>query len=150
MGISAVSDTRQQVDSGMVFQNRAFRALKQQRSSESIPSEIFKLWRWSFLKKFEKICVDCENGIKSWENVSRFWDNRVWTRCRNFSEIMTRIYVIGSVTCYETVLRFQIWLTEILSKSMCLRLLEIEDKSGTMVISAVFNTRQHVPCGRVF
>ena len=40
--------------------------------------------------------VDCKNPIKIQENVFYFWDNVVWTSCGDFSEIKTRIHVIGS------------------------------------------------------
>ena len=36
------------------------------------------------------------------------------------------------------------------SQTMCLRLLEIYDKSSSMVTAAVFNTRQHDASTRVF
>ena len=45
---------------------------------------------------------------------------------------------------YKAVLGFQIWLTEMFSNSMCLRLMEIYERSAAMMTSAVFNTRQHV------
>ena len=52
--------------------------------------------------------------------------------------------------CYQTVLGLQILLTGSFSNSMCQGLMEIYDKSASMVILAVFNTRQHVDSRRVF
>ena len=46
--------------------------------------------------------------------------------------------------CYQAVVRIQIWVTEMFLKSMCIRLMEIYDKSASMVTSAVFNKRKHV------
>ena len=63
---------------------------------ESITSEIFQLWSWFFFSKCTKFCADCENAKKVPDNVFRFWDDGIQTRCGNFSQIITRIHVIGS------------------------------------------------------
>ena len=52
--------------------------------------------------------------------------------------------------CYETVPKLQIWLTKMFPKSMYVRLMEIYDKSATMVTSSVFNTRQQVASTSLF
>ena len=52
------------------------------------------------------------------------------------------------LTCYETVLRFQIWLKEMFSSEICPGLIEILDKSALILV--VFNTRQHVDSLIVF
>ena len=54
---------------------------------ESITSEVFNLWGWSFFSKFAKLYVDWKNGIKYSENVYSFWDNGVLTCCGNFSQL---------------------------------------------------------------
>ena len=53
----------------------------------SIPSEIWTLWSWSFFSKCTKFCVDSNNAINISENVFGFWDNSVWTWCGNFSQL---------------------------------------------------------------
>ena len=53
-------------------------------------------------------------------------------------------------TCQQTVLRFQIWLKQIFSKSICLFLMGNYNKSPDVQISTVFGTREHVYSGRVF
>ena len=45
---------------------------------------------------------------------------------------------------YEIVLRFEIWIRQMILKSICLRWIEIYDKSAVMVTSAVLNACQHV------
>ena len=45
-------------------------------------------------------------------------------------------------TCYQTVLRFQISLSESFSNSMCVGSMERSDKTARIVVSAVFNTRE--------
>ena len=39
-----------------------------------------------FFWKCTKFYVDCKNAIKMQVNVSRFWDNGVWTCVENFSD----------------------------------------------------------------
>ena len=51
---------------------------------------------------------------------------------------------------YQAVLRFHIWLTEMSSNLMFLRLMEIYDKSAAMMTSAMFDTRHQFPSTRVF
>ena len=51
---------------------------------------------------------------------------------------------------FQTVLGFRIWLREMLSNSICPRLLENSDKSAALHVSAVFGNREHVDSGRVF
>ena len=46
-------------------------------------------------------------------------------------------------TCYETVLRFYIFLKETFSNSIFLSLMEYYDESAAVLISAVFLTREH-------
>ena len=53
-------------------------------------------------------------------------------------------------TCYETFLRFQIWLTEMFYSLRFLWLMENLDKSGAMEIWRVFWTREHIDSWRVF
>ena len=52
--------------------------------------------------------------------------------------------------CCQTVLTFQISLTEISPNSMCPGSMESSDKSAARVVSALFNTREHVDHRRVF
>ena len=52
--------------------------------------------------------------------------------------------------CYQAVEKLQIWQTEMFPNWMCLRLMEIYDKSGSMVTSAMFNTRENVATASVF
>ena len=47
-------------------------------------------------------------------------------------------------TCYQTVLRFHIWLKEMFSNSVCLGLIQNEDENVAVSISAVFVPREHV------
>ena len=53
-------------------------------------------------------------------------------------------------TCYQTVLTFRISLTEISPNPMWVGSMEISDESASMVVSAVFNTREHVDPRKVF
>ena len=53
-------------------------------------------------------------------------------------------------TCYQTVLRFHIWLKQMFSNSVCLGLMENSDESAAVMISAVFVTREHVDSPKVF
>ena len=53
-------------------------------------------------------------------------------------------------TCYQTVLRFDIWLKEMFSNSASLRLTENSDESADVFISAVFVTGEHVDSPQVF
>ena len=53
-------------------------------------------------------------------------------------------------TCYRTVLRFQISLTEIFSNSMCVGSMVRSDKNAPRGVLKVFNTGEHVDSGRVF
>ena len=55
--------------------------------SESLSSEIFKLWNWSVFSKCTKFYIDSKNGIKISENLYGVWDNGVWTCLWNFSEL---------------------------------------------------------------
>ena len=52
--------------------------------------------------------------------------------------------------CYQTVLRFHIWLKETFSNSVCLALIENEDESAAVLVLAVFITREHVDSPKVF
>ena len=47
-------------------------------------------------------------------------------------------------TCYQTVLRFQIWLREMFLRSIYPTLMENWDKSFVVQVQAVFGTRGHV------
>ena len=51
--------------------------------------------------KCAKLFADCENVIKNWQKIFRFWHNGVWTLCENFSQIMPRIHMIGSQCVHE-------------------------------------------------
>ena len=53
-------------------------------------------------------------------------------------------------TCYETVLRFHIWLKELSSDSICLVPIENPDESATVLIWVVFVTRKQVDSPKVF
>ena len=53
-------------------------------------------------------------------------------------------------TCYQTVLRFYIWLKEMFSNSICLGLTEDHGESVAVLISAVFVTREHLDWPKVF
>ena len=53
-------------------------------------------------------------------------------------------------TFYQAVLGFQIWLREMFSDSICLRLMENWDKSALVQVEEVFGATEHVYCGRVF
>ena len=72
-------------------------------------------------------------------------------------EIVSRISLIydentsdGQAKCYQTVLTFPIWVTEIFSNSIFPRLMENWDKSAAVQVSAVLATREHVDSWRVF
>ena len=52
--------------------------------------------------------------------------------------------------CYQTILRFHIWLKEMFPNSICFGLIENWDKSAAALISAVFVTREHVNSPKVF
>ena len=43
-------------------------------------------------------------------------------------------------TCYETVLKFHIWLKEMFCNSICLALMENQDESAAVLTSGVFGT----------
>ena len=53
-------------------------------------------------------------------------------------------------TCYQTIVRFQIWLRKMFSNSICHRLMEKLDVSATAEISSLFGTREHVDSRSVF
>ena len=53
-------------------------------------------------------------------------------------------------TCFQTVLMFQIWLTEMFSNLICPSLMESYGESAAVVVSAVFATREHVDSAKVF
>ena len=53
-------------------------------------------------------------------------------------------------TCYETVLRFLIWLMQMFSYSIYPRFMENWDESVLVQIPGVFETREHVYWQRLF
>ena len=53
-------------------------------------------------------------------------------------------------TCYQTVLRFHIWLKEIFSNSICRGLMENSDESATVLISAMFVSRGYIDSPKMF
>ena len=85
--ISTLFWTREYLDSRRVFENRRFRAFKSTHFSDSITSQIFKLWTWSVFWKRAKLCVDFKKILKIEENVCRFWDNGVWTFWGKFCQL---------------------------------------------------------------
>ena len=84
--MSTLFGTREQVDSGRMFENKSFRAFKSRHFSDSITSQKFKLGTWSFFWKSEKVRVESTNWIKIREKVSDFWGNGLWTCCAKFSQ----------------------------------------------------------------
>ena len=84
---SAVFWTHEHVKSQRVFWNRSFKAFKYLHFSESITSDILKLWRWSFFSKRPKFYVDFENAIKLRGNVDRFEHSCVWTCSDSFCQL---------------------------------------------------------------
>ena len=52
------------------------------------------------------------------------WDNNIWTSCWNLSQLMTRVHMIASQRVTKKTLKFQIWLKEIFSNSICPELME--------------------------
>ena len=72
-----------------------------------------------------------------WSTLPKFFSSNDENTCDQHS------------TCYETVLRFQISLTERFSNSICLASMENCNKRAAMVVSAVFNTREHLDSRRV-
>ena len=46
--------------------------------SESVISEIQKLWGSSFFSKYSKFNVDFKNAAKDWEKKIFFWENSTW------------------------------------------------------------------------
>ena len=53
-------------------------------------------------------------------------------------------------TCYQTVLKFNTSQKEIFSNWICLDLMEIDDVSTVVLISAVIVTREHVDSPKLF
>ena len=53
-------------------------------------------------------------------------------------------------TCYETLVRFHIWLRDMFSNVICLGLMESHHKSAVLQVSAVFGTSEHVHSRRMF
>ena len=92
------------------------------------------------LRKWNKKLKKCFPFLRQWPlNTSRKFlllhNANTWDRQSN---------------CYQTVLTLQTWLTEMFSNSTCLRLMEIYDKSASIVTSLVFNIRQQFDSTRVF
>ena len=83
------------------------RAFKETYFSESITSEMFEVWSWSFFKKCTKFYVDCKNSLKISKNIWGFWHNGVWTWFGisfNYDENISE----RQSTCYQIVLKFNI------------------------------------------
>ena len=87
-------------------------------------------------KKFEKLFFVVE--IMAVERVGNFSSSNDENTCDLHS------------TCYQTFLKFQISLTQIFSNSMCVESVESSNKRAAMVVSVVFNTREHIDSRRLF
>ena len=109
-------------------------------TSESINSEIFKLWMWSFFPKCPKFYLDFKNAIKIVENFNSFEDNCIRTCLWEFLSTLTRIHVTGRQRV-KKVPRFKVWLREMLLTWFCLRLIENYDKTAAVQVSEVLGTQ---------
>ena len=70
----------------------------------------------------------------------------VWGISLNYDENTCELQLM----CYQTVLRFNIWLKEMFCNSTCLGLIENYDESAAMLISAVIFTSENVDSPKVF
>ena len=116
------------------------------RSSNHLPrSQYFgKYWNYKthiFLSKCSKFNVGLIKAIKTAEKFFCFWYNAVWSYCCKFI-IFRREYLSSSANVLKNGLNFQFWLRQAFSKSIYRILMEKSDNSGSVLISAVFETRE--------
>ena len=77
---------------GKVLWNRIFETFIYSPFTESVTSEIHRLWVWSFFRKCWKFNVDLRNC----EKVFCFWYNSIWSGCVNLS-LLRRGYLPSGV-----------------------------------------------------
>ena len=105
-----------------------------------------KYWNYEthiFLSKCSKFNVGLIKAIKIAQKIFCFWDNAVWSCCWKFF-IFRREYLSSAANVLKTVLNFQFWLRQAFSNSIYRILMEKSDNSGSVLISAVFETREHL------
>ena len=70
---------------GKVLWNTIFETFIYSPFTESVISEIHRLWVWSFFRKCWKFNVDFRNEEKNWEKLFCFSDNSLWIGCFTLS-----------------------------------------------------------------
>ena len=103
-----------------------------------------KYWNYEthiFLSKCSKFNVGLIKAIKIAQKIFCFWDNAVWSCCCKFI-IFRREYLSSAANVLKTVLNFQFWLRQAFSNSIYRILMKKSDNSGSVLISAGFETRE--------
>ena len=111
--------------------------------SESITSEIFKLWRWSFFFDFQNAKRILKKGLYFW----RKWRLNL---LQELMWIMRRIHATGSQHVTKQWSDFRSDWKEMFSNSICAGLMGKWAKSGAAEVAAAFASREHLDSGTVF
>ena len=82
---------------GKVLWNRIFETFIYSPYTESVISEIHRLWVWSFFRKSWKFIVDLRNKGKNSEKLFSLWDNCIWSGCVNLC-LLRRGYLRSGVS----------------------------------------------------
>ena len=96
-----------------------------------ITSKILKVWNWYFFSKFEKFYIDFKNAKKTAESFS-ILGVMAFEGVKVISLIYDKNTCDRQSTCYQTVLRFQTWLTGMFSNSICPGLMQNYDKGASL------------------
>ena len=89
---------------GRVLWNGIFETFIYSPFTESVISEIHRLWLWSFFRKCWKFNVDFRNEEKNSEKLFCFWDNSIWKGCVNLS-LIRREYLRSGVNVWTNSLK---------------------------------------------
>ena len=129
--ISSVLGIRERHDSWRVFQNRSFQPFKQPHFSESRTSIVLKLWRWSIFFKMRKIVCTFQKRKKKFDKMFLFLEIMAFETVAGTYLIYDEHTCDWQSTCYQTILRFYIWIRKMFSNSICHRLMEKLEKSAS-------------------
>ena len=89
---------------GRAFRMWIFQTFIYSPFSETVSTEIHRLWGSSFFWKCSKLNVDFTNEDKSWEKGLSFWYSRIWIRCVKLS-LLSREYLSSVVNVLTNSLK---------------------------------------------
>ena len=127
---------------------RAFLHIYLTTFSESVISEIQKLWGSSFFSKYSKFNGDFEKEARNWEKVSYCWDNCLWIGIFKYSLLRTG-YFSSAANVLTSSPNIYMSIRETFSNLIELAVINEYDKGGVMQISTVFWHAYHFACQRI-